>query len=79
MHIHASDLSLSQQFWGILATLVYLPFIEAISMMTSISSTAKELKRIMDVEQRFLVNFGILVEKAHLYDRFYKIFALKSL
>ena len=23
MHIHASDLSLSQPFWGILATLVY--------------------------------------------------------
>ena len=33
----------------------------------------------MDVEQRFLVNFGTLAGLAQLYDRFYQIGALKSL
>ena len=47
-------------------------------MMTSNSSTAKELRRTLDVEQRYLVNFGILAGLAQLYDRFYQIFALKS-
>ena len=47
--------------------------------MTLNSSSAKELKRIMDVEQRSLVNFGILAGQVQLYDRFYQIFALKSL
>ena len=46
--------------------------------MTSNSSTAKEQRPFGDVEQRYLVNFGILEGLAQLYDRFYQIFALKS-
>ena len=42
-------------------------------MMTSISSMAKTLGRIMDAEQRSLVNFGILAGQAAFHDRFYQI------
>ena len=48
-------------------------------MMTSNSSTAKEQRPFGDVEQHYSVNFGILAGQAHLYDRFHKIFAFKSL
>ena len=47
-------------------------------MMTSNLSTAMEQGQLLDVEQRYLVNFGILAGLAQLYDRFYQIFALKS-
>ena len=47
-------------------------------MMTSNSSTAKEQGQLMDVEQRYLVNFGILAAETQLHDRFYQISALKS-
>ena len=44
--------------------------------MTSNSSTAKGQGQFMDVEQRSLVNFGILAGLVQLYDRFYQILAL---
>ena len=40
-------------------------------MMILISSTAKKLRHIMDVEPRSLANFGIL-EEIHIDDRFNK-------
>ena len=45
-------------------------------MMTSNSSTAKEQRPFGDVEQRYLVNFGILA--VQVFVRFNKIFTLKS-
>ena len=47
-------------------------------MMTSLSSTVKGQRHIMDVGPRSLANFGTL-EEVYINDRLYQIFAFKSL